>query len=145
MTIEAAFEIEFGDCDPAGIVFYPRFFRWFDATYHRWLRQHDVDHQRLIEELGCVGTGLMDAGARFVSPARPGDTLTLVGQLESATNKSFRMSYTGYIKDRICLQGHEVRGLFVLNNDQIQAAPLQSLWQILDISPPQSQLKPSQN
>ena len=23
--------IEWGDCDPAGIVFYPRYFEWFDA------------------------------------------------------------------------------------------------------------------
>ena len=25
-------EIEFGDCDPAGIVFYPNHFRMFDAA-----------------------------------------------------------------------------------------------------------------
>ena len=23
--------IQWGDCDPAGIVFYPRYFEWFDA------------------------------------------------------------------------------------------------------------------
>ena len=23
--------VQWGDCDPAGIVFYPRYFEWFDA------------------------------------------------------------------------------------------------------------------
>jgi len=24
--------VQWGDCDPAGIVFYPRYFEWFDAS-----------------------------------------------------------------------------------------------------------------
>ena len=27
-------EVKFGDCDPAGIVFYPNFYRWFDEAVH---------------------------------------------------------------------------------------------------------------
>ena len=29
--------VSFGDCDPAGIVFYPNFFRWFDRCFHHFL------------------------------------------------------------------------------------------------------------
>ena len=25
-------EVHWGDCDPAGIIFYPTYFRWFDAS-----------------------------------------------------------------------------------------------------------------
>ena len=28
--------VEFGDCDPAGIVFYPNYFRWMDVGTRRF-------------------------------------------------------------------------------------------------------------
>ena len=31
------FTVEFGDCDPAQIVFYPNYFRWMDAASLRAL------------------------------------------------------------------------------------------------------------
>lgn len=38
MTAAQDFDITFGDCDPAGIVFYPNAFRWMDAGFHTLLR-----------------------------------------------------------------------------------------------------------
>jgi 4-hydroxybenzoyl-CoA thioesterase len=29
-------DVEFGDCDPSQIVFLPNFFRWIDASGHRF-------------------------------------------------------------------------------------------------------------
>jgi acyl-CoA thioesterase FadM len=34
----SSFEVQFGDCDPAGIVFYPNYLAWFDAAFGRMLR-----------------------------------------------------------------------------------------------------------
>ena len=35
LTNTRTIRIQWGDCDPAGIVFYPNFFRWMDAaTWH---------------------------------------------------------------------------------------------------------------
>ena len=31
-TIIHPVRVEFGDCDPAGIVYFPNFFRWYDAA-----------------------------------------------------------------------------------------------------------------
>ena len=28
--------VEFGDCDPAGIVYFPNFHRWMDASSRHW-------------------------------------------------------------------------------------------------------------
>ena len=39
-------EIAWGDCDDAGIVFYPHFFRWMDTAFHRWLRERGVPASR---------------------------------------------------------------------------------------------------
>ena len=37
------FLVEFGDCDPAGIVFYPNFLRWMDAAALHFFRAAGVD------------------------------------------------------------------------------------------------------
>ena len=61
--------IEWGDCDSAGIVFYPNYFRWFDASFHHLLRANGLDPRVLTERYGIIGTPIADAGARFVRPA----------------------------------------------------------------------------
>lgn len=46
--------ISFGDCDPAGIVFYPNFFGLFDRTFHAWLMAHG-GHVAICEAIGAKG------------------------------------------------------------------------------------------
>ena len=31
--------VSFGDCDPAGIVYYPNFFTWVDRCFHTMLHE----------------------------------------------------------------------------------------------------------
>ncbi len=38
-------EVGWGDCDPAGIVFYPNFYRWFDACSHALLTARGLSHR----------------------------------------------------------------------------------------------------
>ncbi|ANP90930.1 hypothetical protein BMW22_27065 (plasmid) [Rhizobium leguminosarum] len=51
-------KVKFGDCDAAGIVFYPNYFAWFDPTFHSWLLPHG-GHGALVTRLGAIGIGLM--------------------------------------------------------------------------------------
>jgi len=44
--------VEFGDCDPANIVFYPNFYRWFDAATHHLLNDADLGWQHLVRRDG---------------------------------------------------------------------------------------------
>ncbi len=70
-----AVEVSFGDCDPAGIVFYPNYFRWMDATVHRLLQERAGGHARLRRELRAVGIGMMDVGKNFRMPVRDGQRI----------------------------------------------------------------------
>jgi len=60
--------VSFGDCDPAGIVFYPRFFAWFDATFHGFLKDLNLPHARVCKKLEITGIGIIETGAEFTSP-----------------------------------------------------------------------------
>ncbi|MBL4892972.1 MAG: acyl-CoA thioesterase [Rhizobiaceae bacterium] len=124
--------ISFGDCDPAGIVFYPNYFRWFDATYQAFLASHGLDHKSLVEKLDCVGTGLIDCGASFRLPAGSGDNVTLTMTIESWSEKTFKIAYVGTMEDSTILEGFEVRGLFKKIDGRLSAAPIAQLRILLE-------------
>jgi 4-hydroxybenzoyl-CoA thioesterase len=46
------FSVEFGDCDPAQIVFNPNYFRWMDAASLRFFRACGVPTWREMEANG---------------------------------------------------------------------------------------------
>ena len=41
--------VEFGDCDPAQIVYFPNFFRWFDAATFHFFRECGLPSWRELE------------------------------------------------------------------------------------------------
>lgn len=84
--------VEFGDCDPAGIVFYPNFFRWADAASRHYFEDCGVPPWRETEaEHGILGTPLVDARARFVKPATYGERLTIATTVREWRSRSFEM------------------------------------------------------
>ena len=126
-------QIEFGDCDPAGIVFYPRYLAWFDATFHRFLRGHGIDQARLRSQLGALGTGLTEVSARFRSPARPGDLMMVSLERIDWEDRTFALAYTGRIGSTTVVEGREVRGLFVEGEGgRLRLGPLEDLRRMIE-------------
>jgi 4-hydroxybenzoyl-CoA thioesterase len=118
--------VTFGDCDPAGIVFYPNFFAWFDRTFHDWLRLHG-GHTKICNALGAVGLGLMEVNAKFRAPLRDGDTLDIQLSIEAWDRKALRLSYEGQVNGKTAVLGSEARGLFKTAPTGIIAADMQDL------------------
>jgi 4-hydroxybenzoyl-CoA thioesterase len=86
--------VEFGDCDPAGIVWFPNFFRWVDAASRNFFVQCGVPSWVETEKtLGVIGTPLVDTKARFIATASYGDTLHLHTSIAQWRNKSFVQRY----------------------------------------------------
>jgi acyl-CoA thioesterase FadM len=108
-VLETEFEIDWADCDPAGIVFYPNFFRIMDTAMQRLMRARGLSQQVVRERFGAIGTPLVEAHAAFRSPARPGDRLTLVIEAPAWRGRVFRVDYKSRIGDRMVFEGYEVR------------------------------------
>jgi YbgC/YbaW family acyl-CoA thioester hydrolase len=102
------FIIEWGDCDEAGIVFYPNYFYWLDCTFQRWLRDRGLSQRELKRRFGVV-TPLVDAGAKFRGPARYDDVLRIDALVETWETKRFRMVYKLSVGDRLVADGFELR------------------------------------
>ena len=127
----APHRVFFGDCDPAGIVFYPRFFALFDRTFHDWLRCFG-GHQAVCDRLGAVGLGLMSAEAAFRSPARDGDSLDVrITELDWGS-RSLGIGYEIVCGDRCVATGREQRGVFLLQDGRMIAGDMLRLKDIVD-------------
>ena len=67
--------VRFADCDPAGIVFYPRYFEMFNGLVEDWFRS--ALHAPFTEIVTQRGWGLptVHLEADFVAPSRFDETL----------------------------------------------------------------------
>lgn len=124
--------ISFGDCDPAGIVFYPNFFAWMDAGFHALLRARSEGHAALCKRFGARGIGLIAVESRFLSPARDGDLLVLELRLAGWSPRSLRIDYAGRIGERPVFAATETRGIFVPKDGRITAADTAPLRALLE-------------
>ncbi|MFC3615398.1 acyl-CoA thioesterase [Lutimaribacter marinistellae] len=124
-------QTSFGDCDPAGIVYYPNICKWLDATFHDWIRQHG-GHSVLCEKIGSVGLGLMEVRVKFRSPIRDGDALDIVLARCDWSAKSLSVHYAVMNGERVCAEGIETRGVFVDRDGRMAAGDTNALRAILD-------------
>lgn len=129
---ENSIPVSFGDCDPAGIVYYPNHFRWFDATFHALLFRHGAGHAAICAELCSIGLGLIDVGATFRSPAVNGDRLDLAVRIVEWNAKTFRLAYRGMIGGRPVVEGFELRGVFIRDGERLRAGEVAPLRAILE-------------
>jgi 4-hydroxybenzoyl-CoA thioesterase len=111
MTITRyAVAVEFGDCDPAGIVFFPNFLRWIDSASRHYFVECGVPSWRETEAAhGIIGTPLVDIKARFVKTATYGDRLTVESSVSEWRNRSFSMQHVVRRGDDVLVEATEVR------------------------------------
>jgi acyl-CoA thioesterase FadM len=108
-TFQTEIEIAWADCDPAGIVFYPHFFRYMDTAMQRLFAAQGTSQAHLQARFGVVGTPIVEANAVFRSPGRPNELLTIGVAGPAWQGRTFRLDYRGRIGDRVVFEGYEVR------------------------------------
>lgn len=101
--------IQFGDCDEAGIVFYPRYFYWMDSAFQGLLRLHGWNQRKLRQHFAAAGTPLVRASANFKAPATYDDALTVFAGIARWGNSSFEVGYKGTVGGRTVFEGWETR------------------------------------
>ena len=125
--------IEFGDCDPAGIVFFPNFSRWMDAASLAFFMQSGLPPWReLVKTRGIVGTPLLEIHTKFLKAATYGEELVVETHVDEWRAKTFTQVHrvtrprADGSSDLIC-EGREVRA-FVHRDpndpDRLRAMPV---------------------
>ncbi len=84
--------IEFGDCDPARIVYYPNYFDWFDRSTQELFASAGVPLRELSENTGIL-IPLVSVRSDFAAPASWGDELEVVSEIARWGKSSFDVSH----------------------------------------------------
>ena len=96
--------VRFTHTDPAGFVFFPRFFEMFQAVVEDWFsedlgfRYADIIQQRRL------GTPVVHIESRFLAPCRLGDDLDIAVSLLHLGNSSFRICFRGTVAGELRLE-----------------------------------------
>jgi 4-hydroxybenzoyl-CoA thioesterase len=104
-----AVQVRWGDADPAGIAFYPRFFEWYDIGTEALFASLGLVWAEIFPRYGIVGVPILEASSRFVSPVRYGDVVTIRTRVAWVRERTFRVEHELAVGDRRCAEGFEVR------------------------------------
>ena len=104
------FQVHFGDCDPAGIAFYPNFFRWYDAASRHFFDCCGLPTWRDTEKSsGIIGVPLVEARSRFIKQTTYGDHVAIHTHVSSWEEKRFIQTHELRRGDELLAVGEETR------------------------------------
>lgn len=101
--------IEWGDCDPAGIIFYPRYFEIFDAsTALMFEAALGITKFQMFKKLEFSGWPLVRTHARFLKPTRFGDDVTVESKITFGRS-GFEIEHRLSLNGETCAECSEKR------------------------------------
>lgn len=101
--------VDWGHCDPAGIVFYPNYFRWFDACTTALFENAGIAMPTLYRDHGLKGFPLLDARASFSGPSAFGDELDCESCVSEWSTKTLKVQHRFLRGGAVLVEGFELR------------------------------------
>jgi len=103
-------QVAFGDCDPAGIVFFPNYLKWMDASSLHFFMECGVPPWRELEKrTGILGDPLLEIHTRFLATATYGETLLIHTSVQEWSAKVFTQQHVIRRGDTVICEGTEKR------------------------------------
>jgi len=101
--------VEWGDCDPAGIVYYPRYFEWFDASTARLFDGAGLPKALMLSRYEMAGIPLVDMRSRFIKPSSFGDKVVIESGVTAWRRSSFEVHHRLFKGDDLAVESVETR------------------------------------
>jgi 4-hydroxybenzoyl-CoA thioesterase len=113
--------IEWGQCDPAGIVFNSRFFEMFDAsTWQMFEAALCVKPHELASAFGIMGIPLVDVRANFIKAVKFGDIVDLTSRVSEFRRSSFDVEHRLSVGGEVAVEGGETRVWASCSKDDLE-------------------------
>jgi 4-hydroxybenzoyl-CoA thioesterase len=119
--------IEWGDCDAAGIVFYPRYFAMFDASTMALFESVGWPQKKLMQAFNFRGWPMVDTRARFILPSSYGDDIVIETTVAAFRRSSFDVSHKVWRGADLAIEGWETRvwtGPHPDDPDRLKSTPM---------------------
>ena len=110
LTNRRELQIEWGDCDPFGIVFFPRYFEYFDAcTNALFQRALGITKAEMLRHYKCAGIPLVQASCNFIVPSSFGDVVAVESCVTQWGTSSFSVQHKLFRGESLAVEGSEKR------------------------------------
>ena len=118
LTFTRATRIEWGDCDPAGIIFYARYYDIFDVSTTMML-EHALGMNKIeyLKAYDFLGHPLAETRARFLRPTRFGDEVAIETAVVACGRSSFKIEHKLTKAGTLAVEGYETRVWVVRHPD----------------------------
>lgn len=105
-----ALRIEWGDCDPAGIIYYPRYFAMFDhSTTMLISAASGITKAELFKKYDFAGYPVIQTQGKFMAPTRFGDDVIIQSTFTKVGRSSFEIRHQVRRNSQVCAEGLETR------------------------------------
>lgn len=104
---ELTVRVYYEDTDAQGVVYYANYFRFMERARTEWLEAMGVDHVTMMNEDNRILV-VTEANARFLIPARLGDSLIVTAKLSRLGRATFEIEqniYRGGLQGELLIQG----------------------------------------
>ena len=102
--------IEWCDCDPAGIIFYPRYFEIFDTSTTALIeRVLGMNKFAYLKAYDFAGHPVVETRARFRQPTRFGDDISIETKLVECGESTFKLEHRISKGGTLAVEGFETR------------------------------------
>ena len=101
--------IEWGDCDPAQIVYFPRYFAYFDACTTALFKKAGLGKREMLKKYEIIGIPVVDVHASFRAPSRFGDDVIIESEFAEQRRSSFCVRHRLYNKGVLAIECMEIR------------------------------------
>jgi 4-hydroxybenzoyl-CoA thioesterase len=101
--------IEWGDCDPAGIVFFPRYLAYFDACTTALFAKAGLPKRDMIKKYRILGIPVVDLRVSFMAPSRFGDEVVVESEVMEWRRSSFCIRHGLFNRDVLSVECLETR------------------------------------
>ncbi len=137
LTHRRTLRIEWGQCDPAGIVFYPQYLIIFDTSTGWLFERTGLTPSAMRRKYGIVGMPIVEVGAKFILPCRFDDEVVFESGVGEWGRSSFTVRHRILKAGALALDGFEKRVWAVPHPEQpgaikAQAVPAEIIASLAD-------------
>ena len=120
-------QIEWGDCDPAQIVYYPRYLAYFDACTTALFKKAGLSKRQMLKTYQIVGIPMVDLRVSFKAPSRFSDIVIVESEITEWRRSSFYVRHRLFNKNVLAVECFEIRVWAALSEsdpDRIVSKPV---------------------
>jgi YbgC/YbaW family acyl-CoA thioester hydrolase len=127
-----------GDLDSLGIVFYPRYYEWIDASSHQFFEAVGLDLKALWQDHQIL-FGLVETSCRYHHPGRYHQRIHILTRIDAMTPKTIDLRHdielaadsaliAAGLEKRICLDVSDASAIRAVDIPDDIRRPLELAW-----------------